>query len=588
MRKPNPKKYLVHTAPITATVVLGAICLFDAPRLEAQAPAVARASIVSQFPPKLGEVESKLTYKPSHKPSPPALKRINSIERSIVKIQTDPKPERLPYDVIPEIEFQRKRPVTTLPTLRKNTTPTFQNLPVENPPQVAEKQIENADQFVKSITNRQASASETSQATANRVPPTVVLRPSVLVSNHENECVFEINEIESSNDVSLKVAIPDSVTMIEVIPNRNSKALRKFRIKMEQGNETNETQRTEETKETELVNRPPQERVAQNDPPQPQPERPEPEPLQPQPPQPMTAQAMPPKPADSLNHTSRQGYLRNPFFKENKVETTVEKVAQIASPENVQEQSSSEKPKLKENNKHVTVRHFLKRISHTSSSKETEQLATQALAFEPEEQTLKHAHSFAAPTPVIAAQIVGPTEIDVSQTADFMIGIVNPMNVTNRDLEIELDVPSGFKIVLLDQAAEFNERTGILHWKVKEIKPGGRARLRYRVMSLRSGQQLQRVAVRIKDDLVDRHEIRTLAKLNLNAGAGELPYDGDLSESLPLDPLSSQSDSENLDVDASELPIDDDLTEPLPLDLIGSQSKPTNVDIGANEFPFKK
>ena len=325
--------------------------------------------------------------------------------------------------------------------------------------------------------------------TASSNSPTVIFRPSVFLPDHQSDCVFEINEIESSNDVSLKVAIPDSVTMIEVVPNRESNARRNFRIRMDQGTDVELARRL------------------------PTPERPALETPEPQ-----------PNPADPAMSSARQarGYSKNPFFIENAGQRVAQRVAEKIAPGNDNRQRSSGNFNL--NKKQEGVRGFLKRTSHASANQSPEHFAMQELSYAASsEQSL--AHSFTPQSPVIAAQIVGPTHIDVTQTADFMIAIVNPLNTTNRNLEVELDVPKGLKIVLLEKAADFNERTRTLHWRVKEIKPGEEARLQYRVKSLRPGKQLQRVAVRTKDDLVDRHEILTIARMNLDAGASELPFE---------------------------------------------------------------
>ncbi len=185
-------------------------------------------------------------------------------------------------------------------------------------------------------------------------------------------------------------------------------------------------------------------------------------------------------------------------------------------------------PKQQYWNQSVGVRDFFQRTSHSSSSTELPRqakLEEPAVESEPIDSPPLHAHSFVSTKPVIAAQIVGPASIDVGQTADFMIAIVNPMNSASQNLEIELDIPKGLKIVLLSQAAEFNERTRTLHWRVDRIRPGQEERLQYRVESLSPGKQLQRLAVRLDEELMERHEILTIAEKNLDADVAELPFE---------------------------------------------------------------
>ena len=604
MRKLNPKKYIAQIAP----VVLCATCLFEVPHLCAQTPTESRASIVAKIAPEIGDVKSGPMFEiPGSTTENLNQNQHSAIQASVAKIQIDSKPEfGFPSFDKPEIGSRMKAPGNKaldsqaglafedrISLLRYNRTsnPNFNSLPIETPvyakPIVEQQRFVEQQHFVKSIAqpvaglpqlpthayrsgnmeaasftrpleasrtfgpSRPVDVSRSVEAAKNEGPPTVVLRPSALLSNQENECVFEINEIKSSNDVSLKVAIPDSVTMIEVVPNRDSNSLRKFRIKMEQGTES------------ELANLQPTSEPSTQD---------EPAESQPAPTSPLEP-ILPFEPIDAV-HKAQPGYLKNPFFDQTGLSSTVQKVANDASSAQNQEQMPAETNSLKkeQEKKLLGVRGFLKRISHTAPAEAPEQLATQELGFEtdvPEKESIKHAHIFAPSVPVIAAQIVGPTQIDVNQTADFMIGIVNPMEVTNRNLEIELDVPFGMKIVLLDQPADFNDQTGVLHWRVKEIKPGGKARLRYRVLSLRPGNQVQRLGVRIKDDLVDSHEIQTFAKVNpdakvnSDAKANELPFDVESEEATAPISIGNHSEMEKPDVGAA---------------------KP---DVGDNEFPLK-
>ena len=630
MRKnPNPKKCLALIAPTLVSVVLCGTCLFEVPQVDAQSPQGSRASIIQQQAPKIGEVENERLYKLPYKRSLPSSGKFNIppvpqqpaaqpavAQSSVAKIQLDNKPKYTPEYPQPnypqpklrfpnsekfEITNQSKTfaektagSQATISFQDRNsqfqqtqfTNPVNNNLPRANPHQhksavatarIAKNVAPPVQSFAKqSFASRPNSAPRSIQAPTSDTPPTIVLRPSVMVADHENECVFEINEIESSNDVSLRVAIPDSVSIIEVVPNRNTNAMRKFRIKMDQGDLAHQ----------QPVSKKPQ----QSEPPRPTPKaqpnsKAKPTLAQPtstaqnndfQPLVPFGPEAPAPPQAPEAPK-AQQRYLKNPFFLGGDFAKPADQVAQNASSESVQEQSTDVKLSNVDKKKQVGVREFLKKISHTSSNEESTQLATQlatqALAYEdPKGKTLQHAHSLEPAIPVIAAQIVGPTEIAVGQTADFMLGIINPMDVINRDLKVELDIPRGFEIILLDQEAEFHQRTGTLYWTVNHIKPGGRARLRYRVRSTRPGSQLQRVAVRIKDDLVDDHEIRTMAKVDLSTGAGKLPLNGKPDakpdQPRPQDSIGTQRKPADLDMD--------------------NDSKPSEVDRDTNEFPVNE
>ena len=167
----------------------------------------------------------------------------------------------------------------------------------------------------------------------------------------------------------------------------------------------------------------------------------------------------------------------------------------------------------------------MRRTSHLSLTETPQPEEIQELSFEPEPQAAEFAYSALPAKPVVAAQIVGPASVDIGQTADYMVAIVNPMNSLNEDLEIELDVPKGLKIVLLDRPAEFDKRKGTLNWKLNKIQPGEEVRLQYRVKSIYKGRHRQRVTVRINEQLLESHEIFTRSELNLDADATELPFE---------------------------------------------------------------
>jgi len=409
----------------------------------------------------------------------------------------------------------------------KPTQPTADRL-TSNPPrftrpvQVPDSKVTNT---IRQVRTPVGSHTRNLRASANvdagkTVPPTVVVRPSAAYPNHQNDCIVEINETESSNGVSLRVAVPDSVSMIEVIPNRESGARRNFRIKMEQGVETELAQLPAPATQREPQSDSAEQRSAQS------------------------VDRMPKGPLPPVPGGFPTGYSKNPFFVEHVAQPPLEEedepLAETSSPATTVEEDVLPEQKIFQNP--TGVREFLQRTSHVSSDEsfpklkleksetesETEPTAepkTETAGDKPELHTPTHNPNLLRPKSIVAARIIGPREIDVSQTADYVIAIINPMNAVNRNLEIQLDVPKGLKVVLLGQAAQFNPRTRTLKWSISEIQPGEEIQLGYRVKSLRSGKQRQRVEVRIQDELMDRHEIFTLGKINVDVGVGELPFD---------------------------------------------------------------
>lgn len=508
MRKSNPTTRRRENIGAMAIVAFGLTCFLAVEQTNAQFP-TSNTPTGNWLAPRVGEIKSERIYKPSR----PTADKLTTSKLTIVKPKLEPKlglqtaklKPKTAAQPKPKLPDAKKLSSTIKKTQLDNKTtialPAKAALaPVKNQPAKSKQNIEHSDQ------------------PSNLTPPTVVVRPSVAQPNHLNECVFEINEIKSTNDVSLKVAIPDSVTMIEVVPNRSTNSARSFRIKMEQGVEPEQKSPVAAS----LNQQTQQPRC--------------PVELQPLP---QHVSSTPSVPFDEVPQSFRPGFSKNPFF--------VQKVAKAQQPIPAQHPVPFQQPthRLRQTEAHqdnvareatptfkqayrndtVGVRDFFQRTSHSLPVETPPQGNLQELTFEPASQQPQFAYSFLPSKPIIAAQIVGPASVDVGQTADYMVAIVNPMNSINRNLAIELDVPRGLEVVLLDRAADFNGRTRTLYWTVNEIQPGEEVKLNYRVKSIRKGKQLQRVAVRIGDDLLETHEVLTIAQLNIDAGASELPFD---------------------------------------------------------------
>lgn len=325
--------------------------------------------------------------------------------------------------------------------------------------------------------------------------PRVLVHSSVSTPEHLNQCVVEINEVLSTNDVTLKVAILDSVTMIEVVPNRSSGAARNFRIQMEQG-----IQPHRETEQRESVDYLPpkqQQRTSQL----------------------RVASSPAPAPTEKTVESLRPGYSKNPFFRKNTA--PVEGTRQTA----VRAEHAGPVPRQACQSNTVGIRGFMQRTSHLSPGPRPQPEELQELSHTPKPQAAELAHGFLPAKPIVAAQIVGPVSVDLGQTADYMVAIINPMNRVNQGLEVELDVPKGLEVVLLDRPAEFNKRKRSLSWKLNEILPDQEVRLQYRVKSVYKGKHRQRVRVHFAEELLETHEIVTRSDFNLNADATELPFE---------------------------------------------------------------
>lgn len=64
--------------------------------------------------------------------------------------------------------------------------------------------------------------------------PALIVRPSVKLAEHLDDCIVELKQpSEYYGQVTLKIMVPDSVDMIEVVPNQQSGSERNFRVRVD-------------------------------------------------------------------------------------------------------------------------------------------------------------------------------------------------------------------------------------------------------------------------------------------------------------------------------------------------------------------
>ena len=549
MKNSNPLKFPTKLPATLAIVTLGVTCFLDTAQTNAQAP--------HQLAPRVGEIEAERIYRPTR----PTSEKLTSIGSEFAKPKIEPKSAgprsknqfsliKTPAPQTPteRLAAAKQRLASAQKRMALNPIP-----PIKKAASTAQPKMDAVGTIKKPTDSPLKKPFAVATGSKRQQPPTVVVRPSVADPNHLNECVVEINEIKSTNDVSLKVAIPDSVTMIEVVPNRSTGSTRSFRIKMEQGAQLEPefpqpapVDQQAQSQTVAQVQKEAQNQFVPKAPPTQQAQKPSRAPV---------PKGPPSVPSEKLSQKPQTSYSNQFVVKKKVAKAAAEPIKQIEQSNPIEqikqikriEQSNPIKPietiqqieTRTESSNHevksfpqqpyrndgVGVRDFFRRTSHSTLAETPQPEQLQELSFEPEPKSAKFAHSFLPTKQVIAAQILGPASINIGQTEDYMVAIVNPMDSPNRNLRIELDVPKGLEIVLLDRPAEFNKRKRTLTWDINEIQPGEEVRLQYRVKSVRKGKQLQRIAVRSNDELLETHQIYTQSNLNLDVGATTLPFE---------------------------------------------------------------
>lgn len=84
--------------------------------------------------------------------------------------------------------------------------------------------------------------------------------------------------------------------------------------------------------------------------------------------------------------------------------------------------------------------------------------------------------------------VSGPGNIAVGATGDYTITVKNNSLIGIGDLKLTLDTPASLEVLVIEQAADFDEKNGKLTWSLPRIEAGSQMEIRYRIGSVSTGQ----------------------------------------------------------------------------------------------------
>jgi len=402
--------------------------------------------------------------------------------------------------------------------------------------------------------------------------PTIVVRPSINDADQLSHCVVELNKEPDSNGYSLKLTVPDSVSNIEVVPNRDSGSYRNFRLRLDQGNSPIETEplaqpikpaiTPAETTITQLPQLPPapapayipragfqlnpffDPNIAVTKKAAKEPTQKDKAPTQP----PQMAEQVTlvnrPKP-EAIDNTVKT--LKQVNYSNTETATTVSTIPNVASeaisnpkpailldliasaksnlpkkavsnespatPENIAVPSLPEAatPTLKKESEEIIARpkFNIPVVANVLIEPASDSQTTRGDSLDPE-STSKTIEPVATKTPEsLVAEIFGPSDSELGTQSDFSVAIVNPTAKDWKNIDVKLSVPAGMEIVVLDRHAMVNSDKSTIVWNIDEIKRDAEVVIQYRVKSTQSGNQNQIAEIKVNNKPHKSCELKT-------------------------------------------------------------------------------
>ena len=311
-------------------------------------------------------------------------------------------------------------------------------------------------------------------------------------SNPIEDCTIEVTKTES-NEFSIRLMVPESVKVVELIPSDPSQQAFKFRLNQPKSNfaiaDSNPSMRNNagQTNSGDA-------------------------PL-----------------AESNSYPLRTGFTRNPFFESpskalanqlpsfnttsepfvaeapypyvNEAETEwVASQQPIESPaqnnEPISNAAKSDGQQWFDINMDSNI-DMANTIPHVSDNSSTTQVSYDHQPVQADNVPQSFAHSN------LTTELSGPDKLAQGQSGDYVVYVHNATAETASEVTVKLQLPKGFDVLVLDRHAWIDSNQGTLIWELPTVEPGGEHFIRYRVQAIGNGEQTQLVSVSIDEKVVD-------------------------------------------------------------------------------------
>jgi hypothetical protein len=111
---------------------------------------------------------------------------------------------------------------------------------------------------------------------------------------------------------------------------------------------------------------------------------------------------------------------------------------------------------------------------------------------------------------LLTATVDGPVVLSAQEVADFSITVTNPNPTPASEIVVQLAVPAGLKVTVLDREAWFDEENQTISWEIDNLAAGLQETIKYRAIGQANGQQNQKVTVGMRNVYQGKAQLVTL------------------------------------------------------------------------------
>lgn len=110
----------------------------------------------------------------------------------------------------------------------------------------------------------------------------------------------------------------------------------------------------------------------------------------------------------------------------------------------------------------------------------------------------------------LSATVDGPVTLDANQEANFSITVTNPNPTEANEVIVQLTVPAGLKVTVLDRDAWFDQENQTISWEINQLASGQQETIQYKAIGQAIGQQNQKVTIGMQNVYQGKAQLVTL------------------------------------------------------------------------------
>ena len=110
----------------------------------------------------------------------------------------------------------------------------------------------------------------------------------------------------------------------------------------------------------------------------------------------------------------------------------------------------------------------------------------------------------------LSATVDGPVTLNANQEANFSITVTNPNETEASAIIVQLSVPAGLKVTVLDRDAWFDEENQTISWEINQLASGQQETIQYKAVGNAVGQKNQKVTVGMQNVYQGKAQLVTL------------------------------------------------------------------------------